>query len=230
MSSRRSSQSNIARELVTIRNRAGLHSPPPSFVVFFLSHQTLWHLATSQNFHLDMPSNPLKRYQHGEGSYALVTGATMGMGEEWAHQLAALGFNLILHGRSQTKLDAVRALLLRTHPAIDIKTVIADAGTLPPDLGEFEALLPALSHSSSSSTPFPGEEPRITVLINNVGVTSKAFPLFEEAPTEDLLQQIAINDVFPTILTQRVLPTLKRNQPSLIVNVTSMGAWAPSPL
>lgn len=163
-----------------------------------------------------------------------MTGATLGMGEEWAHQLAALGFNLIIHGRSQAKLDAVRAAILAKHATVDVKTAIADAGALPPNLGELEALLPALSQSSSSSSsssssPSPGKEARITVLINNIGVTSKAFPLFEEAPTEDLLQQIAINDVFPTILTQRVLPTLKRNQPSLIVNVTSMGAWAPSP-
>ena len=43
--------------------------------------------------------------RYGENSYAFVTGATNGMGAEFADQLAKEGFNLVLMGRSEEKLS-----------------------------------------------------------------------------------------------------------------------------
>lgn len=49
------------------------------------------------------------------GPYALITGASVGLGEEFANQLAREGFNLILVARRRDKLDAVAARLKAEH-------------------------------------------------------------------------------------------------------------------
>lgn len=164
-----------------------------------------------------MPSNPLKRYAHGSDNWALVTGATGGMGEEWALQLAALGFNIIVHGRNESKLASIKATIESKNPSIKVKTAIADAGACPPNLNQLRDILD------------PKSDLKLTIVINNVGVVSQSYPLLEEVPEKELLSQISTNAFFPTFVAQKSLPLLKRNQPSLMVNVTSLGAWAPSP-
>lgn len=164
-----------------------------------------------------MPSNPLKRYAHGSGSWALVTGATGGMGEEWAHQLAGLGFNVIVHGRNESKLADIKAKIESKNSSIKVKTAIADASACPPNLAQLRDILDAKS------------DLKLTVVVNNIGVVSQSYPLLEEVPEEELMAQVSTNALFPTLVAQKALPLLKRNQPSLMVNVTSLGAWAPTP-
>ncbi|UZJ54395.1 hypothetical protein CBS101457_003715 [Exobasidium rhododendri] len=164
-----------------------------------------------------MPTNPLKRYAHGTENWALVTGATGGMGEEWAHQLAGLGFNVIVHGRNASKLATLKGTIESKNPAIKVKTATADAGACPPNLDQLRDILDSKS------------DLKLTVVVNNVGVVSQSYPLLEEVPEAELLSQISTNALFPTLVAQKALPLLKRNQPSLMVNVTSLGAWAPTP-
>lgn len=73
---------------------------------------------------LPLAYNPLRRYLHhavdkaspsAPAPFALVTGATGGMGEEWAYQLAEHGFNIIIQGRNRTKLEKVRQAILDRH-------------------------------------------------------------------------------------------------------------------
>ena len=52
------------------------------------------------------PSHDLiKRY--GEGSWALITGASDGIGKAYAQELASRGFNIVLMARNQEKTDNV---------------------------------------------------------------------------------------------------------------------------
>lgn len=139
------------------------------------------------------------------------------MGEEWAKQLASLGFNVVIHGRSESKLSAVKAAIVAKYPSIEVKTAIADASACPPNLADLRTILDAKS------------DMKLTVVINNLGVVSQSYPLLEEVPEEELMAQIAANALFPTLVAQKALPLLKRNQPSLMVNVTSLGAFAPTP-
>lgn len=163
-------------------------------------------------------SNPLRRYLHGSGndaSWAIVTGSTNGMGEEFAHQLAGLGFNVILHGRNAAKLASVQAAITSKHTSTQVRTVAIDAGANLPDLTPLLKLL---------------AEVRVTVLVNNVGVVSQDYPLLEDERPVDIAMQITTNTVFPTILASQALPSLKKNTPSLMINMASLGAWAPTPL
>jgi short-subunit dehydrogenase len=59
------------------------------------------------------------------GPYALITGASLGIGEEFANQLAQKGFNLILVARNQKKLDSISSRLSNAYK-IDIKVIALD--------------------------------------------------------------------------------------------------------
>lgn len=59
-----------------------------------------------------LPGKKLSAYganvrERGKGSWAVVTGATDGIGREFAVQLAENGFNIVLISRTQAKLDAL---------------------------------------------------------------------------------------------------------------------------
>ncbi|CAO1633687.1 unnamed protein product [Parajaminaea phylloscopi] len=189
-------------------------------------------------------TNPLRKYQHGgEGPHwALVTGATNGMGQAWATQLASWGFSILLHGRNADKLAEVRRGILssleaadgassssKATAAVEIRPVVVDAGLDPPDLS---ALNEALALGSSTTSGGQSSLPlRLRVVINNVGITNEDYPLLEDVSQEEVVKMITLNATFPTLVARMTLPLLKSqaNTPSLIVNVASLGAWAPSP-
>jgi hypothetical protein len=82
-------------------------TPPPNL---FLRSAALVHS-------LLFPSK-LPRYLHAPGfSWALVTGSTSGVGLALASELCSRGFNVILHGRNQAKLEDVRSKLLIEFPS-----------------------------------------------------------------------------------------------------------------
>lgn len=174
-----------------------------------------------------MPANhALHRYFHQNGSsssssiapYALVTGSTGGMGEEWALQLADLGFNVIIQGRSSSKLEKVKSNILERSPKCDVILLITEA-TIYPN--------PALSQGLSKI--LKDEEIRLTIVINNLGVVSEGYPRLEDESTEEMAQVIIANTFFPAEVTRITVPYLKKFGPSLLVTVTSMGFKAPPP-
>ena len=59
-------------------------------------------------------------------NYALVTGATGGLGKAFAYVLAERGDNLILTGRSEEKLTALKAEILAKHPQVKVEICAAD--------------------------------------------------------------------------------------------------------
>lgn len=79
-------------------------------------------------FYFLRPSS-VKNYLHGPMPYALVTGATDGIGRAIAAQLYDKGFNLILHGRSEERMrNTINDLKKRPHARDgDIKYFLADA-------------------------------------------------------------------------------------------------------
>lgn len=62
------------------------------------------------------------------GSWALVTGASSGLGEEFAKQLAARGANLVLTARGGARIEALAAALQTAH-AIEARVLVADLAT-----------------------------------------------------------------------------------------------------
>lgn len=94
------------------------------------------------------------RYLHGPPAYALVTGASDGIGKAIAAELYNQGFNLILHGRNEAKLLNVVDQIRGSARARDVKYFFADASDADHD---FERIL----------APF--KDLNITVIVHNVG-------------------------------------------------------------
>ena len=153
--------------------------------------------------------------QGSKEAWALVTGASDGIGEVFAHELCCQGFNLILHGRNKQKLEKVAASLAKSCPSRQTRLFIADAS------------IPA---SLDGTVMNIVKDLKLTVLVNNVGgvghLRAGSFMPLEEGTQEEVEDTINLNVLFTTQLTRILLPTLIRNEPSLMINtgsITSMG-------
>ena len=150
----------------------------------------------------------LKRYVYGADPWALVTGASDGIGRGLAQELAQYGFNVVLHGRNPTKLGTVKENLEKEHPNIKFRIAVLDASTASNE--QIKQLLKSLN------------DLHITVVINNVGGGVAPSP-FELMPPEEVDSAININARFPTQLTRALLPKLtSMTSPSLIITIGSV--------
>ena len=98
----------------------------------------------------------LDKFLRGSETYALITGASDGIGRAVAQELYERGFNLILHGRNEAKLKTVIDQIRTTSkgPNRDIKYFIAAANSTGVDFKEIAGRFEGL---------------QITLFINNVG-------------------------------------------------------------
>ncbi|PWN88300.1 NAD(P)-binding protein [Acaromyces ingoldii] len=175
---------------------------------------------------IDPSRSSLRRYHHANGAgssseapYALVTGATGGMGEEWAYQLAEQGFNVIIQGRNRSKLESVRDTILeRTSHARKVELLVCEATVFPN---------PTLTSTLTALLARP--DIRLTIVINNLGVQSDGYPALDEISSEEMSGIILANTIFPAEVSRIALPHLKTHQPSLLVVITSLAAWVPTP-
>ncbi|MCJ1380601.1 hypothetical protein MMC17_003709 [Xylographa soralifera] len=171
-------------------------------------------LASSALYSFLRPSS-LPKYQHGpKDSWALITGASDGIGYGFAEELSARGFNVILHGRNKQKLENCAAKLAHDFPSRETRLFIADASACSTPRDELLKLISDI---------------QLTILINNVGGTnplSNPFKSLEEHTPEEIEKVINLNAGFATQITKTLLPTLIRNGPSLILNIGSLGYLA----
>jgi 17beta-estradiol 17-dehydrogenase / very-long-chain 3-oxoacyl-CoA reductase len=160
------------------------------------------------------PSQLHKYRDANLSSWALVTGSSDGIGLELARELLAQGFNVLIHGRNETKLEGVKKSLLEQYPERSVETIVTDAAEPNTD---YEAIVKKVN---SLSGP-------LTVLINCVGgiTTNPIFLPLEALSGADIDTNIAINARFPTRLTSALLPTIKANSPSLIINAGSYAGF-----
>jgi short-subunit dehydrogenase len=172
--------------------------------------------------HFLRPSS-LKRYNSSSdgkspASWALVTGASDGIGKGFAEELCNRGFNVILHGRNETKLNAVKQELLKQWPKSEIKLLIIDAGSETGDTAKLEAAAESLKGLD------------LRVLVNNVGGGGGVRPVYMplHKTTGDRTQNfVDINLRFPTEITRVMLPLLIQHSPALILNIGSIGGDIP---
>lgn len=162
-------------------------------------------MADTMNNHDDMK-------QGADAGWALITGASMGLGEEFARQLAVRGSNLLLTARSGDLLEKLAGELRAAH-GVRVEVCVADlAGAAGPrQLVEWLANLKIIP----------------TWLINNAGF-GHAQP-FAELDARRIHDCIQVNVQALTELTRALLPQLLTLPAARVINVASTAAFQPVP-
>jgi len=146
------------------------------------------------------------------GCTALITGASGGIGEEFARRLAERGSNLLLVARSE---PALRAL---TRDLANANGIRADYITLDLSVdGAAEELYGRVEDRGLS----------VDLLINNAGFGS--FGEFASLPLERELRMIHLNVITLTDLTHRFLNRMIERKRGAIINVASTAGFQPVP-
>ena len=151
-------------------------------------------------------SSQLLKYKT-EDAYALITGATDGIGKAMAIELANNGFNVIIHGRNLEKLKLVENEIITKNTTCKVIHLVHDG-----------------SKNSKMDISAVANLP-ITILINNVGVG----PISElaEMSNQEIDETVMLNAIFPSQLTHDLIPSFKK--PALILNVSSYAGLLPPP-
>lgn len=150
-----------------------------------------------------------------------MTGASDGIGRHIARGLASRGFNVVLHGRNRAKLSNVMVHLQRDHPKTLFRILIADAGNVPCTNcigGDVEGNVDFAAIADAV------RDIHLTVLVNNAGAGPRdpVFSFLDESSESRITSNISLNALFPIHMARALLPQLKRNSPSLILNVSSL--------
>lgn len=136
----------------------------------------------------------------------LITGSTDGIGLETAKTLVSQGHTVLLHGRSEAKLDSAAKLLSALPGGTSVETYLADLS----DLADVERLAHTVSERHAT----------LDVLVNNAGV----FKTPTTTTASGLDVRFVVNTIAPYLLTHRLLPILGAE--SRVVNLSS-AAQAP---
>jgi NAD(P)-dependent dehydrogenase (short-subunit alcohol dehydrogenase family) len=146
------------------------------------------------------PMRPVERQT------VLVTGATDGLGRALARELARRGATVLLHGRDQERLEETRR---------EIEQV-----TGSDRLRGYRADLSSLQQVRRLGREVAAQQARLDVLVNNAGIAGEG-PRELSADGHEL--RFAVNYLAPFLLTQLLLPLLRRSAPARVVNVSSVG-------
>ena len=144
------------------------------------------------------------------GNIALITGASSGIGAEFARQLAGQGYSLVLAARRKNKLEAL-ALEIQDKNQVNVEILPADLSTE----GGIQILEKCI-----------GELERLELLVNNAGygITGR----FYQSDIERQLQMIHVHVIASVRLARAALPRMVLRGRGGIINVSSMSAFVPS--
>ena len=166
-------------------------------------------------------TSSISKYNHNhvhssQTPWAIVTGASNGIGKAYAYELCRKNFNIVLHGRNATKLHHYRTELHDEFPHLSFRVIVADASkTGPAAIQKIKEIVDSL------------KDLHVTVLINNVGTGDKrdgtCYSQVQDTEAEDIDHLISLNAQFPAQFTRAVVPLLlSHGGPALILTMGSM--------
>lgn len=166
-----------------------------------------------------LPPTDFKKYGAKKGKWAVITGASDGIGKEYALQLASKGLNIVLVSRTQSKLELLAADIESKYK-VSTKVVAFDVSEDKPA---------NYIHLADAINGLP-----VTVLINNVGLSHSIPVPFLETEEKELRDIITINNTATLKITQIVSPVIAatvadKKSRGLILTMGSFGGLLPTP-
>src|SRR2546423_291006 len=144
---------------------------------------------------------------------ALITGASAGIGREFARQLAGRARSMILVARRDERLVELADQLQREHPKLLIHIRKVDLA----DLAQLQALLELLDR----------EKLEVDLLINNAGLGDSGP--FAESDADRNKEMTVVNVTTLTLVTRHLLPRMIAQHRGAILNVSSSAGFLPIP-
>lgn len=145
------------------------------------------------------------------GCCALITGASAGIGREFARQLGDRASSLVLVARRLDRLDELRDELTKRNPNLNVHCRAVDLS----QSNEIDELCAWLER----------EKIAVDFLVNNAGLGDRGS--FATAPPERIHEMLAVNIVALTILTRGLLPAMIEKKRGAILNVSSSAGFLP---
>ncbi|MGQ9800535.1 MAG: SDR family NAD(P)-dependent oxidoreductase [Candidatus Saccharicenans sp.] len=140
---------------------------------------------------------------------ALITGASAGLGEEYARQLAAAGTDLILVARRRERLEKLVAELKEKFK-ISVEV-------FPADLSREEEIYRLADKIKQTED--------LELLINNAGFGGRSQ--FYRDETKEAEQMIRVHVMAPVVLTRAALPAMIKRNRGAVINLASVAAFSP---
>lgn len=147
-----------------------------------------------------------------QGGTALITGASSGIGEEFARRLAAVGMRLVLVARSENRLRQLAEDLAGSYGI--------EARFLALDLIQPDATQEIADHLAEWDW-------EVDLLINNAGFGTNG--LFDALSLPRQRDEIALNVTALVALTHALLPGMLRRKRGVVINVASTAGFQPLP-
>ena len=141
---------------------------------------------------------------------ALITGASSGLGAEFARQLAAQGHSLVLVARDRGRLES-SAAELRSRTGVDVEV-------LPADLTDPAQLAAVVGRVADPERP-------VGILVNNAGIG--LLHDFDKNPLEDEIQHLRLHVEATLSLCHAALRAMAQRREGRIINVASVAAFVP---
>jgi hypothetical protein len=163
------------------------------------------------DINIDRRDSEMSNQRSARTGWAVITGASSGLGAIFAEQLAKRGLPLVLAGRDQLRLTAVRQHIRQIAPGVDVDVVVGDLGT--------KAGVDALVEHLDGRT--------IDVLVNNAGFGTYG-PLSDADPGREH-DMVAVNIDALMRLSHAVLPGMLARGTGGILNIASTAAFQPVP-
>ena len=142
---------------------------------------------------------------------AVVTGASAGLGREFARQLAERGFDLLRVARDHERLKSLGSELSLQYG------ITADAW--PADLSRDDGM--------RTLAEFLAQNERVLLLINNAGFGTKGK--LATRPVAEQATMLELHVMAPMLLTRAVLPGMIARREGRIINVASVASFTASP-
>ncbi|XP_075045007.1 inactive hydroxysteroid dehydrogenase-like protein 1 isoform X2 [Mixophyes fleayi] len=147
------------------------------------------------------------------GEWAVVTGASDGIGKAYAEELASHGVNIILLGRNMEKLQKVSETISAAY-RVKTRFIVAD-------LSKGREVFPPIKEAL--------KDVDVGILVNNAGVLYDYPAYLTEVPEDKSLEIINVNITAAVMMVYVVLPGMVQRRRGAIINVASVVGRRPTP-